>query len=297
MMNKAQGLMLALLGLIGACSVPARSNADLQSTDETLDLFGVDFAIAPGSIGASCQADAGCTSGTAPICWRNNILDDPGNLPTPNGYCTSTCTTDSDCGSTGTCQTVLTGAPKYCLRSCLIANTCRSEDGYACFILTRTSGYCYPATRLSCNPTQIDPATNNATCPGANPPSGCVRRTFEDKGECRPLCAGGAGTCASAGGVAQHCVYLDTTKTTSGKPTRDRFKGQLCFPVYPDAKKPGEACTYFEECTDGYQCNAVEGGDRRCHLLCTVGVAESCSAPETCRDAFGAGPGNPGLCI
>ena len=111
------------------------------------------------------------------------------------------------------------------------------------------------------------------------------------------MATNGAGTCASAGGSAQHCVYLNTTKTISGQPTRDSFKGLLCFPVYPDAKKPNDRCQYFEECTDGYECNAVAGGDRRCHQLCTVGVASTCGDPETCHDAFAAGSGQPGLCF
>jgi hypothetical protein len=290
-------LGLCALCLAVACSIPTKPSSDLDGGSDTLDLLGVDFAIAPGSIGASCVADTDCNSVASGVCWKKNILDDPGNLPTTNGYCTATCTSDADCGGTGTCQEVLAGASKYCLRSCITANTCRTGDGYACFIMTRTSGYCYPANRLSCNPTQLDPATGNGTCPGASPPSGCVRRTFEDLGECRPLCTGGPATCASAGGLAQHCVYLNATRTISGQPTRDAFKGLLCFPVYPDAKRPNDSCTYFDECTDGYQCNVVSGGDRKCHQLCTVGAQQSCGSPEICRDAFGAGTGNSGLCI
>lgn len=289
--------LLAALCCAVACSVPTRSGTELDGGSGNLDLTGIDFAIAPGSIGAACQDNAACTTGPSPTCWKKNILDDPGNLPTTNGYCTSTCTMDADCGGSGTCQAVLAGAPKYCLRSCITGNTCRNSDGYACFILTKTSGYCYPSNRLSCNPTQLDPSTGNGTCPGSNPASACIRRTFEDLGECRPLCTGGAAACASAGGSAQHCVYLDTTKTTSGQPTRDAFKGLACFPVYADAKRPNDSCTYFDECTDGYQCNVVAGGDRKCHQLCTVGVAASCGMPETCRDAFSTGPGTAGLCV
>jgi hypothetical protein len=232
-----------------------------------------------------------------PVCWKKNILDDPGNLPTPNGYCSSQCSSDADCGGTGTCQTVLAGVGKYCLRTCQVPNTCRNNDGYACFLMSATLGYCYPSTRLTCNPTLIDPATKNGTCPGANPASACIRRTFEDLGECRPLCSAGVGQCAASGGLPQHCVYIDTTKDSKGRTTRDTFKGLGCFPVYPDAKKPGESCNYFDECTDGYECNVVQAGDFKCHALCTVGVANGCSAPETCKDAFGAGAGSPGLCL
>ncbi len=284
--------------MLAACSVPPNDTSLVPDMGITaIDLAGADFSIGPGSIGAACQGPSDCTAGMAPTCWQHSILDQPGNLPTPNGYCTSTCTTDADCGSTGVCESVLAGASKYCLRSCQVANVCRNSDGYACFILTPFTGYCYPATTLTCNPTQIDPSTSNGTCPGANPASACVRRTFEDLGECRPLCKLGVGTCAAAGGLPQHCVFLDATKTTTGQPTRDAFKGLTCFPVYTDSKKPNESCSYFDECTDGYECDLVSGGDGKCHELCTVAATGSCAAPANCLDSFTQGPGNPGLCI
>jgi hypothetical protein len=289
-------LSLAFVCALCACSVPTNNTTVNTDGGDSFDLAGVDLAIGPGSIGAPCLGNGDCTAGNTPSCWKNYILDDPGNLPTPNGYCTSSCTTDADCGSTGSCQAVLPGK-NYCVRKCYVANTCRPADGYACFILATHLGYCYPATRLSCNPTQTDPATKNGTCPGQNPPSACIRRTFEDLGECRPLCAGGAGSCSAADGLAQHCIYLDTTRTVGGNPTRDTFKGLACFPVYLDSKKPGGSCNYFEECTDGYECNVVAGGDHICHGLCTVGLDGSCTAPETCHDTFGLGAGQTGLCL
>jgi hypothetical protein len=287
-----QACLLALAG----CSVPQANNSELDMAVEIVDLAGVDFSIAPGSIGAPCQMATDCTQGTAPTCWQYSVLDQPGNLPTANGYCTSTCTTDADCAGTGFCESVLAGEPKYCLRACETANTCRLSDGFACFILTPTTGYCYPSTRLSCNPTMVDPATGNGTCPGASPASACIRVTFEDLGECLPLCQLGVGTCAAANGLMQHCIYLDTTETTSGQPTRDKFKGLACFPVYSDAKTPDSSCGYFEECTDGYECDLVAGGDGKCHQLCTVGTANQCTSPENCLNSFGAGTGNAGLC-
>ena len=93
----------------------------------------------------------------------NNVLDQPGNLPTNSGYCTSTCTSDADCGGYGTCQTIQSGQPKYCLRTCYLPNTCRTDQSFGCFPLTAQMGYCYPTTRLTCNPTIIDPATKNGT--------------------------------------------------------------------------------------------------------------------------------------
>jgi hypothetical protein len=287
-----------LFSLTVACTVPeSQINLRSEAGEDTVDLNGADLAIGSGQIGAPCRTDGQCTLGKAPKCWTNNILGDPGNLPTAGGYCTSTCTSDTDCGGYGHCLSVQAGAPKYCLRTCYLPNTCRPNEGYACFPFDKYSGYCYPATRLSCNPTAIDSATQNGTCPGANPASACVRRTYEDLGECRPLCNLGVATCAAADGQRQHCVYLDTTVDSKGAPTRDAFRGLACFPLYNDAKNEGADCTYFDECVDGFQCNVVLACDGKCRALCVVGTTDTCPSGRTCRDAFKAGVGKPGLCL
>lgn len=294
------GLCLSIGLLLGACTVPD-SNINLtrdmnMNTGPGLpDLSGLDLAIPSGSIGAPCAKTADCTTGKAPVCWVNNILEDPGNLRTPGGYCSSACTDDNDCGGQGLCQAI-TGTVKYCVAKCAFAGYCRALEGYGCFILGKSAGYCYPASSLLCNPTQIDPGTNNGTCPGADPPSGCLRRTFEDRGECRALCQAGASTCASQNGVQQHCVYIDSTKDGSGLQTRDTFKGLICLPLSKAPKSDGATCQYFDECGDGYQCNLTKGGDSKCRPLCIVGVQGACNAPATCKDVFGAGTGKPGLC-
>lgn len=293
------GLLSGLaLGVLYACTVPdLQMNNMNQSGGDTLDLAGVDFAIEPGSIGSPCSDTTQCKAGLAPVCWKKNLLEDPGNLPVKNGYCSSTCASDNDCGGSGTCQTVVAGAQKYCLRSCVGPTACRSNEGQGCYILTPRSGYCYPTDRLSCNPTQIDPATKNGTCPGSVPESGCIRRTFEDIGECRELCTLVPGSCPVREGRPQHCVYLDATVDGKGAATRDTFKGLICFPLYGDARQPGESCSYFDECVDGYQCNLVATGDKKCHQLCIVGAMNVCDNGLTCKDAFKNGVGKPGLCL
>jgi hypothetical protein len=296
------GLGTLWLGLTG-CTVPPEKTSlvkDFATSDggsEGPDFSLADFALPAGGIGASCTLDAQCTAGMGTkSCWKNNILNDPGNLPTPGGYCTSSCTADADCAGQGTCQTIVTGK-KFCLNSCVTANQCRVQDKYACFMLSKSTGYCYPSTRLTCNPTAVDGASGNGTCPGATPPSGCIRRAFENLGECLPLCQLGSGTCAATGGGLQHCVYFDATKDANDVATGDKFKGLACFPLLAASKQPGDVCSYFDECVDGYQCNLSPGGDKKCRQLCIVNASTGCDMGYTCKNVFNAGAGNPGLCL
>lgn len=287
-----------MMGLVVACKVEDNTQNlhEMGSLSPTLDLAGVDLAIGPGSIGAACTKAADCNTGKTPVCWRNNVLDDPGNLPTTGGYCTSSCQVDDDCGGYGSCLSVQAGAPKFCLRTCFVANTCRIDQGFACFPLSPVQGYCYPSTRLSCNPTSIDQSTKNGTCPGASPESACVRRAFEDLGECREVCNFGVSTCPARDGLRQHCVYLDATVDGYGNATRDTFRGLACFPQINN-KQAGDDCSYVDDCADGLQCNLVKAGDRKCRTLCIVGDGSTCQSGTTCRDVFLAGAGKSGLCV
>jgi hypothetical protein len=291
-----------VLGLLTAgCTVPDQTinlTRDMSmpvGSSGLPDLYGLDLSLIPGAIGSPCTLNTDCTTGT-PKCWAKNILDDPGNLPTPGGYCTSICTSDTDCGGQGTCQTVATGL-KYCLASCFAANICRTQQRYACFILGPSKGYCYPSNRLLCNPTQIDPGTGNGTCPGATPDAACIRRTYEDQGECLNTCTLGSGTCSAVAGGLQHCIYINAGYDANGQPTRDKFKGTACFPLLAKPKQLGDTCSYYDECADGLECNLGPSGDKKCHQLCEVGAPATCGAGQTCQDSFLAGRGNPGLCF
>jgi hypothetical protein len=249
----------------------------------------------PGSLGLPCTKDTDCTAGVMPSCWEQEVLDEPGNVPTPNGYCTSSCTTNSDCGSEGTCATV-SGSMQYCLESCTNATTCR-DPSYACWVLSNTSGYCWPSTLLTCNPTvgTGQCMLDNNGVPAAG---GCIRRTFEDLGQCQQTCALGPGTCPVLGnGDKQHCIYVNATLDTNGVPTRDKYKGTACFELYANAITENGACSYLDECQDGLECNLTPGGDSKCHTLCLVGLAGACAAPLSCKDVFKAGAGGAGLCL
>jgi hypothetical protein len=287
-------------GLLAGCTVdgdPGGKLRDMRASDDggsvSIDLSLADLAPIPGGIGQPCTVDGDCLSGTTKKCWKQNILEEPGNLATPNGYCTSQCTTDNDCAGQGICVSVAAGQPKYCLQKCASPNVCRHPD-YACFVLSSTSGYCWPAARLSCNPTSGD-----GSCQGADPAAACIRRAFEDLGECRQVCNLGPNTCPFLqNGKRQHCVYINATRDTVGLPTRDKYKGTACFELYNDAKMENASCAYFDECQDGLQCNLSPDGDRKCRTLCQVGVVGACPDPNhKCKDVFDSGLGNPGLCL
>lgn len=302
-MRLASGVFWVTLFAIGSgCTVPDHSpdgviGGDMSAPDSggAVDLRATDMYRPPGSLGFPCAAPTDCHVGASPACWMQQILDLPGNLPTPGGYCTANCTTDADCGGQGTCTQVATvngSAVLSCLASCSNANTCRHPD-YACWVLSNTTGYCWPSTRLLCNPT-----SGTGQCDGVTPKQACIRRAFEDLGECRTECALGPGTCPALGdGTKQHCVYINATQDTNGLPTRDKYKGTACFEVYPDARQENAACSYFDECMDGLQCNLTASGDKKCHTLCVVGLAGACTDPLKCKDVFNAGTGGAGLCL
>lgn len=293
------GLCLSLslmLPLLSAClvddSLPPSQVSDMaRPIDQagTGTVTEADLKTPLGAVGQGCTKGSDCTGVASPRCWTSNINDEPGNLPTLGGYCTANCVNDSDCGAYGTCQDVL--GQRFCLGRCSGAGGCRVPD-YACFVLSATSGYCFPANRLTCNPTAGD-----GTCEAGK--GACIRTAFDDLGTCRDQCPLGTKTCpVLPSGVSQHCVYINATRDVAGVPTRDRFKGTACFPLAPMAKQEGAACEYFDECQDGLQCNLSPAGDKKCRTLCQVGVVGACPDPnQKCRDVFDSGLGNPGLCI
>src|SRR5262245_53054198 len=55
----------------------------------------------PGRIGAACTADRDCLEGPSPVCWTRFLVNDPNFLEVPDGYCSSGCSNDSECGHLG----------------------------------------------------------------------------------------------------------------------------------------------------------------------------------------------------
>src|SRR5207253_7043711 len=89
-----------------------------------------------GLIGDGCMVRDDCSGNLA--CMTGDFFDFSG-LATPGGYCTHTCTSDSDCNG----QACIGGGASshYCVVTCNDASGCRS--GYACF----QPGWCEPGQR------------------------------------------------------------------------------------------------------------------------------------------------------
>lgn len=240
-----------------------------------------DLAAAPRGIGDPCTDSAQCKTGPAPVCWKNTVLDKMGYSKTPGGYCSSTCTSDMDCGGAGTCGDF--GADgMFCLRFCRDAATCR-HPGYACRFYG-SDGICYPEAIFDC-----DPKVAACTQAGTGLAGGCERRAYEDKGTCRASCGVGVGSCLLLGLLSQQCVYYDGT----GAPFLDAFKGPICLPSPAAPVMPGGGCLYLNQCTDGYQCDSLMN---TCQKLCVKGGTPACSGGMSCADAFGTAADGPGLC-
>lgn len=84
-----------------------------------------------GVAGRQCEEDADC-GGTAMSCVTNL-----GDTTAPGGYCSISCTENSDCGADGACVgglgaafASLFGATGVCYRACLDSSSCRT--GYVC---------------------------------------------------------------------------------------------------------------------------------------------------------------------
>lgn len=285
-----------------------------------------------GCIGAPCTVNADCSKGKnegtgAPICWAQTLLNNNRYVPTPGGYCTRECTSNADCG-TGYCFQLPGEAKKYCMALCRTANTCR-KPGYACTFEggAGMDGICFPDKNLDCQPTK---GTCDAVVDASGVPSqkgGCIRAAFEDKGICRVACQVGTKTCpkdfrfGSASAPDQHCVFLDTTTDSAGRPspTGDKWKGAVCMEYATPQKMPGAACSFWDECTDGYQCDRYNPDPAKqiCRQLCVQGAvnqdatlfvptgampwtsASMCTTGgSACTNALQAGTqnGQPGLC-
>lgn len=233
-------------------------------------------------IGDPCLADTDCKAGTMPACWKANVLNSTAAPKTPNGYCSSKCSTDTDCGTLARC--VSFGAEKYCLKACADAMTCR-HPGYACSFVA--SGVCFPDSIYDCNPKA---GTGTCTEPSTMKPGGCMREAFEDKGRCQATCSVGVGTCADQPtGTKRQCIWIDQTRTGF----KDAYQGLICVQQIAMPKPTGATCSYLNECVDGNECDPADG---KCRALCVKGGIPGCSAGMTCQDAFMTPAPGPGLC-
>ncbi len=258
-----------------------------------------------GAIGATCRVAGDCHEGPSPVCFSERLFNMGAPvLPTPDGYCSSQCTSDEQCGDESRCADFASYG-KWCVARCGAASDCR-DDGYACVFRIG----CFPDGNLTC-----DPSATGGVCQTADGHAGgCVRSAFGEgnRGYCWEQCETGVATCSAAAGRERQCAVIDATRTASGEPTRDRWKGPVCVYTVAQSNPVGDLCLwddgtgrryYPDTCSDGAGCYLQgtapagsgydEAGDNRCHEYCNP-QQSSCDR-GTCKDIWGLG--NVGLCV
>lgn len=248
-----------------------------------------------GCVGATCLADTECTEGNSAlpaVCWKGTLLNNPKLVATPGGYCSRECTSNADCG-TAKCVTLPGSTKQYCMARCTSASTCRKPD-YVCAFDGDTGGICFPNANFDCDPTK---GTGQCEVGEAKNAGGCVRAAYENDhgGICHLQCLVGTKTCppdtrfGTTNAPAQVCVYIDTTVDSKGNAvaTGDKFRGNLCFQQSQAPKGPGESCTYWTDCQDGYQCDRYvqTQANQVCRKLCAQGNGTQTPLPGTVMPA------------
>ncbi len=289
---------VALL-LFGACDSPQSfTDAGLQDLSVTggSDMTDMSSTALTSNLGAACKMDTDCTASSGkPTCFREYLFNSVFFLPAKDGYCSSFCQVDTDCGSQGSCIDFgQIGA--FCFRKCHDKATCR-HPGYICQI---DADVCFPDNNFDCDPTQGDGTCQALADPDPNVPKipgGCLRDAYEDKGHCSPICKIAIGSCKAdpMGGVTRHCAFVDSTVDLKLNKTVDKWRGLICLPDQLPSVKDGNACKLFNDCREGSECDLYPGGDGRCHPLCVRGGAPACKA-GTCQDTFRTGVSGVGLC-
>ena len=229
------------------------------------------------------------------------------------GYCSRTCTSDTQCGDDycypiGPTQTV-------CLKYCE-ANDCRT--GYACW----TDNVCLPPLadylkpEVLCDPTKLA----NTNCK-----AGQICRRLEhsedltsgaDKGICDDPCVIGTDTCTNAAGDSPDgyaCAMVDNSKIgtvdSMGLYTSDKGIAPKCVAWNLDVvtqNNNGAACsfdymgtaiTFSFACKEESQCAmkdaanvngygdpVISGGDDKCYALCYRDGAKPVISPDAGQD-------------
>lgn len=252
-----------------------------------------DMKVSSGDMATSSKAATGepCTKNSD--CQGNLCLTE--NMGVfQGGYCSRTCTSDTQCGD-DICYQIGT-AQNVCVKPCE-ANDCRT--GYACWL----DGVCLPPVKdyfipeALCNPTTL----TNPNCA-----AGEICRRYEhsedgsgvDKGLCETPCVVGEDTCGeSVTGAFFTCGMVDNSKIVNADRTAlyegDKGAAPRCTGWKSDVVTPnavgakcefdfmGTAETFAFACVNTSQCalNSVDlvqgygepvvtGGDNNCRVLC-----------------------------
>jgi hypothetical protein len=101
----------------------------------------------PGSgiVGDPCSGPGDCTGipgGTVECVEEIDLsMIGMGSRTLPGGYCSSSCTSDGDCGGSASCVNMV--VRQMCLKPCTSDGDCRTTEGYSCQTLPYVGGeYC-----------------------------------------------------------------------------------------------------------------------------------------------------------
>lgn len=249
--------------------------------------------VAKAAVGATCASALGC-SGPNAQCY--NTL--PGTVvKTPGGYCSNKpCANDNDCGNLGVCIDLLGNGASFCLGACAAKGDCAAVNpANRCFYATNTDTACLPASISACDPTSANSCTRGE----------CNREGIDDVGACFTLCNFGGACAADSQGRARQCYYMNMRVNSQGKATGDYWSGLVCL-LTGNNLGPNVACTYVDDCQNGYECNffQINGTPKVCKKQCRNGTPADCNGTGgTCQDAFRTGLNNGwvngqiGLCL
>jgi hypothetical protein len=327
-----------VLALAAGCGNGATNTNDMGLGDlpVAMDFSQGDGPVGNGKIGAACAATTDCKEGMAPVCWKHELFNSVLYLPVPGGYCSSTCTADTDCGSNGTCTDFGT-VGKFCLAKCTQPSDCRAPS-YGCFTGNKPS--CFPVANLDCDPTAGDGSC--LTTPKGRA-GGCERAILGGPtvnsgktGICAEECEAGTNTCAPDSNGPRKCLVDDERQNVDQNMQLfgDKWAGPVCFAA-PAAGTPlfqdGQECTCMvngmsqhciDVCVDGSECYVqstttdMKQGDNLCHAFCYFGAmsipdggynygdagviaATTCPGATVCTDVYGLKTTNRpvGLCL
>jgi len=172
--------------------------------------------------------------------------------------CSTTCTTDSDCATTGFCDAGTCVAKKDFGATCAAASACRSGfcvDGVCCN--TACLGQCEACDVTgglgSCVPVSGDPHGTRTKCDAGTPDNPCSKATCD--GTATDKCGALAGSSVScrtpscADGVETLAAFCDG-KGSCPKETKP------CSPFACAGAACGTSCATSAECASGYRCDA-----------------------------------------
>lgn len=274
---------LGLSCVAGVCQVGGDSpDAGMNSgTDAGMDAGTPDAGtVKKAPVGSACTANSQCTTGECRI------------LGFPNGYCTKSCSANSDCPSGSRCgadPNDSSGTSKVCLEACAPAGSaasCRTD--YVCDQHNVSGGGgCVPECNSAITCGAATTCDARGFCCGANGYACCDGTSCDTglscgtNGYCKPASAPDAGTstnqpigaaCASNSNCASGiCVHEDPGGSSSCS-TGPCFPGGYCI----------DDCT-SSACPSGSSCSPYLAANPVCLKNCSQpGTSNGCRSGYVC---------------